>query len=178
MTATPITGAGTPNSSFAGSDGRYSVGGLAPGKYRVEFSSLCVLSPGGFVSQWFDGKTTRGQATPVTVASGKSTAGIDATLAADGGISGSVLVRRLAQGRGLRARLPEGRRHADGRRIRGQGELPDQRDSQPGQYAVEFTSGCGAASYRTQWFDGAASRSGATPVTVKVGSVTTAIDAH
>jgi hypothetical protein len=48
----------------------------------------------------------------------------------------------------------------------------------PGQYVVEFTGGCGVVSYRTQWFDGAASRSGATPVRLTAGSVTTAIDAH
>jgi hypothetical protein len=48
----------------------------------------------------------------------------------------------------------------------------------PGAYQVEFTAGCGAASYVTQWFDGAASRSGATPVTVTAGSVLPGIDAH
>jgi hypothetical protein len=136
-----------------------------------------VLSPGGFVSQWFDGKTTRGQATPVTVGSGKSTTGIDATLAVDGGISGSVLVGGSPRTGVCVLAFPK----AGGTPTAGESGAKGSyliKGLQPGQYAVEFTSGCGVASYRTQWFDGAASRSGATPVTVKAGSVTTAIDAH
>jgi hypothetical protein len=177
VTATPKTGAGLPGTSFARSDGTYSVGGLAPGKYRVEFSSLCVLSPGGFVSQWFDRKTTRGQATPVTVASGRKTAGIDATLVADGGISGSVRVAGSPRTGVCVLAFPK----AGGTPTAGESGANGSyliKGLSPGQYVVEFTSGCGVASYPTQWFDGAVSRTGATPVTVKAGSVTTAIDAH
>jgi hypothetical protein len=177
VTATPITGAGPPSSSFAGSDGVYSVGGLAPGKYRVEFSSLCVLSPGGFVSQWFDGKTSRGQATPVAVASGKSTTGIDAVLSADGGISGSVRASGVLKAGVCVLAFPK----AGGTPTVGVSGVKGSyliKGLSPGQYVVEFTGGCGVASYRTQWFNGAASRGGATPVKVTAGSVTTAIDAH
>jgi hypothetical protein len=48
----------------------------------------------------------------------------------------------------------------------------------PGSYDVEFTAGCGRASYATQWYDGKPSRSHATPVTVGAGTVTSGIDAN
>jgi hypothetical protein len=48
----------------------------------------------------------------------------------------------------------------------------------PASYVVEFTSGCGVASYATQWYNAAPARSSATPVPVTAGSVTQAIDAN
>jgi hypothetical protein len=48
----------------------------------------------------------------------------------------------------------------------------------PASYVVEFTSGCGTASYKTQWYNGVPIRSTATPVAVNAGSITQAIDAH
>jgi hypothetical protein len=45
-----------------------------------------------------------------------------------------------------------------------------------GRYQVEFTAGCGDARYATRWYRGATSRSGARPVIVSAGSVTTGID--
>jgi hypothetical protein len=47
-----------------------------------------------------------------------------------------------------------------------------------GGYSVEFTKGCGDASYLTQWYDGAASRARATTVTVTYGLLTDGIDAR
>ena len=44
-----------------------------------------------------------------------------------------------------------------------------------GRYQVEFTAGCGDARYATRWYLGA-TRSGARPVIVSAGSVTTGID--
>ena len=50
-------------------------------------------------------------------------------------------------------------------------------DLAPGQYRVEFSSGCGAAGYLTQWWQGAASRQKATLVDVTTGTATTGISA-
>jgi hypothetical protein len=178
VTATPQTGAGETSSAFSTFDGKYSVGGLAPGKYRVEFSSLCVLSPGGFVSQWFDGQATRGLATPVGVAAGKVTGPVDATLATDGAISGSVRVSGSARAGVCVLAFPRAGVQTptvgvtDGKGGYLIGGLS------PGRYVVEFTGGCGVASYHTQWFDGASSRSHATPVAVQAGRTTTGISAH
>jgi hypothetical protein len=178
VTATPESGAGEPATDFSTFDGKYSVGGLAPGKYRVEFSSVCVLSPGGFVSQWFDGKATRGLATPVGVAAGKATGPVDATLAADGSISGTVRVSGSARAGVCVLAFPRSGAQTptvgvtDGKGSYLIGGL------EPGRYVVEFTGGCGVASYHTQWFNGASSRSRATPVAVKVGRTTTDISAH
>ncbi|HET7013817.1 MAG TPA: hypothetical protein VFI65_07900, partial [Streptosporangiaceae bacterium] len=178
VTATPVTGAGEPAAGFSTFDGKYSVGGLAPGKYRIEFSSLCVLSPGGFVSQWFDGKATSGLATPVGVAAGKATGNIDATLAADGAISGSVRAGGSLKAGVCVLAFPKaggqtptvGVTDAKGSYLIG--------GLHPGQYVVEFTGGCGVKSYRTQWFKGSSNRNGAQPVVVKVGRATANINAH
>jgi len=178
VTATPKTGAGVPATAFSTFDGRYSVGGLAPGKYRIEFSSLCLLSPGGFVSQWFDGKATRGLATPVGVAAGKTTGPVDATLAADGAISGSVRASGSLKAGVCVLAFPKtggqtptvGVTDAKGTYLIG--------GLAPGRYVVEFAGGCGVKSYRTQWFNGSSSRNGAQPVVVKVGRTTANINAH
>ncbi|HET7013818.1 MAG TPA: hypothetical protein VFI65_07905 [Streptosporangiaceae bacterium] len=178
--ATPKTGHGAPLTTYSASDGRYEFGGLAPGKYRVEFSTLCLDSTGGFASQWFDHKSTSAKANLVSVPSDSVVVGIDARLAADGEISGSVQVSGSAKAGVCALALPKagvgsktptvGTTDAQGRYLIG--------GLAPGRYVVEFTAGCGVASYHTQWFDGASSRKSATPVAVKAGSVTTGIDAH
>lgn len=47
----------------------------------------------------------------------------------------------------------------------------------PGSYKVQFTSGCGATGYRTQWWQDAASISKAKTVTVASGVTTPSVDA-
>ncbi len=176
--ATPVTGAGVPGLAFTGSGGRYLLSGLAPGKYQVEFSSLCAFGSGGLVPQWFDGQPSQSAATPVTVPLGGAVTGIGATLAADGGISGTVLVSGspvagvcvLAYPRSGSGAPEVSETDAAGGYQLG--------DLVPGGYVVEFTSGCGVASYHTQWYNGAASRAKATKVTVSADSVTTMINAH
>jgi hypothetical protein len=176
--ATPKTGHGSPRIAFATADGKYSLAGLTPGRYRVEFSTLCLFSAGGFAPQWFDHKATSAHATPVGVSSGKITAGIDVRLAADGEISGSVKVSGSPRSGVCALAFPKAG-----------GKIPTVGDTDahgrylisgltPGRYVVEFTGGCGVASYHAQWFDGATSRSRATPVVVRSASVTTGISAH
>lgn len=47
----------------------------------------------------------------------------------------------------------------------------------PGSYTVQFSSGCGTTGLATQWWNGATSATGATPVAVKAGAIATGIDA-
>ncbi len=152
--------------------------GLAAGTYTVLFAPDCPASLGGFQPQWFDGQQSEAQATPVGVGPAGTHAGVGATLAADGGITGTVQVSDSpASGVCVIAYPASGTRRpavaetsADG--SYGISDLP------PGGYDVEFTAGCGASSYMTQWYNGAASKGAATPVVVTSGSVTQAIDAH
>ena len=157
--------------AFTNSTGRYVLGGLAPGKYGLEFSSLCAGGAGGFVD------AVRPQV--VAVASAATTSGVDATLVADGGISGTVRSAGSGAAGVCVLAWPA---------IKGNGDVPvvsltdAQGDYQvsglaPGSYVVEFT-GCGGSKFRTQWFDGVGARAGATPVAVTAGMVTGGIGAH
>lgn len=58
-------------------DGTYTVSGLATGSYKVQF----LTCDNGYVSQWYNGQTTQGNATPVSVIAPDPTSGIDGTLA-------------------------------------------------------------------------------------------------
>ena len=176
--ATPKTGRGPPGLAVTDGQGQYRMTGLAAGTYTVLFAPDCPASLGGFQPQWFDGQQREAQATPVGVGPAGTHAGVGATLAADGGITGTVQVSDSpASGVCVIAYPASGTRRpavaetsADG--SYGISDLP------PGGYDVEFTAGCGASSYMTQWYNGAASKGAATPVVVTSGSVTQAIDAH
>ncbi|MGI8761621.1 MAG: carboxypeptidase regulatory-like domain-containing protein [Jatrophihabitantaceae bacterium] len=83
-----------------GSDGTYTVTGLAPGSYYVCFdaSRSSGSSVGGYFDQCYSGYAWDGQtpptsstATVVPVSSGAVTAKVDATLAVAGGLSGTVV---------------------------------------------------------------------------------------
>ena len=67
--------------------GRYTLSGLRAGAYRVGFSTC---APSDLVSEFYNDKPTRALANPVTVAEGATTANIDARLAREGKIAGTV----------------------------------------------------------------------------------------
>jgi hypothetical protein len=168
--AMPKSGRGMAGLAVSGSGGRYRMGGLAPGKYLVTFTSLCPAGSGGFVPEGFSG--------PVQVSSGSTHGDVGATLAADGGIAGNVQVSGSPVAGVCVLAYP-----AAGTRAPAVAETGADGSYQigglaPASYVVEFTSGCGAASYATQWYNGAPSRNSATPVPVTTGSVSGAIDAH
>ena len=63
---------------FSALDGTWSVGGLPPGDFTVEFQA-----PGGFLSEYFDDAPNAASATLVPVVGGSDAGPIDAELAAD-----------------------------------------------------------------------------------------------
>ena len=82
----PVNG---PGSEFATTvRGRYTISGLSPGRYLVQFSD-CGDHP-RYGSQWYRGKTTAAFATPVKVRAGRTAAGINARLGVGGSVSGVV----------------------------------------------------------------------------------------
>jgi hypothetical protein len=78
---------GGPYPSLTGANGRYSIGGLPPGLYDVQFSDCGRLTHGG---QWYRRMPTQQSAAPVRVRPGGEATGINAVLAAGGSISGRV----------------------------------------------------------------------------------------
>ncbi|MGB8195454.1 MAG: Ig-like domain repeat protein [Acidimicrobiales bacterium] len=83
-------GSGTGTATSAG-NGTYSISGLPPDSYTVEFDPSCqgTVSTTAIV-QWYSGATKEVNATPVVVASGTATTNINASLSVDGSISGTI----------------------------------------------------------------------------------------
>lgn len=73
--------------AFADAGGHYSLGGLVPGDYTVDFRG-----PTGskFFEEWWNDQPTRATAVPIAVAAGQSVVNIDAELSTGASISGHV----------------------------------------------------------------------------------------
>ncbi|MDR2985702.1 MAG: carboxypeptidase regulatory-like domain-containing protein, partial [Nocardiopsaceae bacterium] len=176
--ATPKTGRGAPGLAVTDANGQYRMTGLAAGTYTILFAPDCAAGLGGFGQQWFKGQQSAALATPVGVAAGSTHGGVDATLTADGGITGTVQVSGSPESGVCVIAYP-----ATGTQRPALAETAANGSYRisslaAGSYDVEFKAGCGASTYTTQWYDGAAGRDAATPVTVTAGSVTQGIDAH
>jgi hypothetical protein len=131
------------------------------------------------VPQWYHAAAGPATATVVTVRADQNTPNINATLAADGGMSGTVTaaaggtplagvcVRAVprAAGRGASFAVSAAGSYSFAGLI-------------PGTYTVQFSSGCGASGYARQWWDGAASAATATIIDVKASAITTGINAE
>ncbi len=177
-----VFAAGTSNfvsSTPTASDGWYSVINLPAGSYDVEFASCTSLSP--YLVQWYSGATTQGASTAVTVLSGRTTTGINATLTpTTGSISGTVTDASSS---------PLGDVCVDAF-AHGSQSLVAEATSDPttgaytlaglpvGSYDIEFSGTyCGAYGYATQWYNGVASQTSATAVAVTLNGTTTGINA-
>jgi hypothetical protein len=66
-----------------GPDGRYLIGGLDTGSYRVKFSECHVHARPAVLTEFYDDADTLAQATPVAVTAGAATTSIDAQLATE-----------------------------------------------------------------------------------------------
>jgi hypothetical protein len=161
------------NYASVGLDGKYSITNLPPGTYDVYFADpTCSDNEPGLAPQWYLGKASERDATPVTV-SGVTT--VKAVLVDDGSISGSataggnplpgVCVAAIAPGSEPVYSVTSS---AGSYTITG---LP------AGGYRVEFSSGCGASGYRTQWWRDKPARQSAMLVKVTAGTTTTGVSA-
>ena len=91
-----------PTLGQTGTHGRYTISGLAPGQYLVDFG--CGSQDTRYADQWFDGAASAGSADLVSAAVGR-TGGINAVLQPAGSISGVITGKsRQAAGRRVRQR--------------------------------------------------------------------------
>ncbi len=166
-----------------GTDGTYTATGLAAGKYQVYFNDpFCLFGVPSLASQWYSGQPTQATADVVTVTTGGTTTGIDATLQPFGTITGTVTGpgQAAVSGECVTA-VPVGKDFA--------GFFPPEiaittatgsyslLEVQPGRYKLKFSTGCGDSGFKTQWWQNATSRATATVITVGAGAAVTGIDA-
>jgi hypothetical protein len=161
------------------SNGTYTISGLAPGGYDVEFAPNGCGS-GDWISQWWNDQASENNATAVTVTVGNDTGAVNAALQPGGSISGTV----TAAGGGPLGTLclglfPAGGGPAIGGVTNSDGSysftgLP------AGQYQMDFNQGqafCTYTGYIPQWWNDQSTQATANVITVTVGNNTGGINA-
>jgi Carboxypeptidase regulatory-like domain len=156
------------------STGDYSIAGLTPGEYAVEFWPLTV----NYVPQWYNGKSFAEMPDGVTVSSGADTPGIDAELMPGGEIKGRVVSDAPANPP-LKG-IPVIAFNLTGEEVleaetNANGEYSIDRVS-PGTYKVEFFDFAG--NYVTQYWNEESFWEEADTFTVAAEGVKTGIDAE
>jgi hypothetical protein len=182
VTATPPGPGG--GSATTASDGSYTISGLAPGPYSVEFATGCG-NTGNYAPQWWNGASSQTSGTPVQVSAGATASPIDAQLQAGGTVTG--MVTAAAGGAGLAgicvsvwntgSNGPNAQ--PSGTATTGSGGSYSVTGLGSNQYTVEFASGCGnAGDFVTQWWNGASTQQTATPFQLNAGFTMGSVDAQ
>lgn len=155
-------------------DGSYTVSGLPAGSYKVQFEG----SAAGAISQWYPGAPTFESATPVTLASGQSLTGVDASLVKGASISGRVTVPAGIDPSSVGVWITSTSYGPDWYSAYGQVGQDGSytvRGAPAGSYKIQFSGG--NSGVITQWHSGASSSETATPVTLTAGQDLTGINA-
>jgi hypothetical protein len=189
VTVEAFSGSVNEGSTTTAADGTYQVNNLAPGPFDVCFDASSATSPpsAGYVDQCYSGVVWDGSgaditgATAVAVTAGTTTSGINAVLAAGGGISGTVTDSAHSPLSGVSAKVFT----SLGSMLRSTTTAVDGTYSVIGLPAASYEvcfdgSGAGASDqcYSNVAWDGAASPVGvATQVVVTAGAVTGGINA-
>jgi hypothetical protein len=165
--------------STTNTQGGYTVSGLAPGEYKVEFSPTGGLN---YVAQFYNDKGSFAVAEAVQVSSGATTVGIDAALQESGEITGEVTTE-TGQGIGIIEVVvyeagAAGKKVAEAQTHEGGGYTVT--GLRAGEYVVEFYSGLPGSNgknYATQYYPGQSARSSAHPVKVAEGATVSGVNA-
>ncbi len=168
---------GTNQVGFAnvGSDGSYTISGLAPGSYTLQFSPAYNTN---YLGQYWNDAPTASAATSVTVASGDTDTGYNAVLAVGATVSGEVTTVD-APSVGLAGAqviaVDSSDNYVTGATADGNGDYSIV-GLAPGTYRIQFVPPYGD-SHASQFWKNSATFTKATPVTVSGTSATTGIDA-
>jgi Carboxypeptidase regulatory-like domain/Regulator of chromosome condensation (RCC1) repeat len=177
----------TRNGAFHGrcaqtkANGEYTISGLAPDEYTIEFSppSKSTLN---YIPQYYEGKSVSSEATPVPVTAGNTTPGIDAKLEVGGQISGEVT---SAEGAKKLAEIEVCASKADGSGFDERCALTNASGEYTisglasGKYNVEFTpSDKNTSNYISQYYKDVYSTSETTLVVVAAEQLTSGVDAE
>jgi hypothetical protein len=167
------------NAANAGLDGTFSITNLPPGQYRVHLGDPgCSLSEPSLAPQWYLNQTSESNGTLVSVSVGGTTKLSDVTLADDGSVTGSVTGPGGSPLPGVCvAATAAGVGSVPVYSVTGSAGGYSISDLPAGQYLVQFSSGCGASGYRTQWWHDKPTATAATLVAVTAATATTGISA-
>ncbi|HET7018632.1 MAG TPA: carboxypeptidase regulatory-like domain-containing protein [Streptosporangiaceae bacterium] len=193
VVAVPSNPDGSLQSVMAKADGSYVLPQITPGKYRVYFGDLfCTGFDDLFnqheattAPQWFQNQAAETAATTITVTSGHTNTGINATMHPYGTISGTIRTQsnRPVSGECVTAvpTVPQFDQAILDQPIPNVSAITTATGrytliALPGQYKIEFSTGCGDSGFATQWWKGASSAKTAQLVTVAYGT-TTGVDA-
>ena len=148
------TRTGISRRTFSATGGTYTITGVIPGSYDVEFSTGCG-NPGDYANQWWDEEPEPDLAVPVPVAAESTVQGINAVMGPAGEISGTVVLTNFG-GSGLAlicvtAVGTDGTLGFGSAITAGNGTYAIT-GLAPGSYVVEFSNGCGnSGDYVTQY---------------------------
>jgi carboxypeptidase family protein len=164
------------------SDGSYTISGLVPGSYTVEFSSdefdSGCGSAIGVVTQYYNDQPSSSTADLVNVTASQTTSGINASLVAAGSVTGTV----KAAGAGIggvcvSAEDPSQDYQTDSASTTASNGSYTITGLQPGKYIIKFDTTCDTtANYGIQYYPGVQLGS-ATLVTVTAATATTGVNA-
>jgi Carboxypeptidase regulatory-like domain len=166
--------------SVTDANGSYLATGLAPGSYQVYLGDpLCFLPVPDLAPQWYDNQPTQATANTITVTVGHTTSGINAGLEVDGTITGTVRGPSSAAVHGACiSAMPQISGALPILAVSATNGSYTLTDLLPGRYKVEFSSGCGATGYRSQWWRDASSRATASIITVSADQTVSGISAQ
>jgi IPT/TIG domain/Carboxypeptidase regulatory-like domain/Fibronectin type III domain len=158
-----------------GPNGEYSIPGLPPGEYIVEFTDP-PESDLNYVTQYYSAKTSFSEATRISLPALTTLYNIDAELSAGGRITGEVTNASTGAAiEGVLACAFSPSAEIGGCAITNHGGVYTIPGLAAGQYVVEFIGGPGG--YLAQYYDGSYIASEAQPVMVTVNATTATIDA-
>jgi hypothetical protein len=158
--------------------GSFTMRNLPAGKYLVFIGDPgCALQPDNLAPQWYLNASTPATATLVTVTQGATTKLASVTLSTNGGISGTVTGSGNAAIAGICVTATSPSAVAPVLAVTRAAGTYSVLGLTPGTYTVEFSSGCGASGYRTQWWDGKGAQRNATPISVTADTTTAGISA-
>lgn len=167
-------GGGAEACAYSNAGGEYSVAGLPAGEYTVSFNG----SASGYLTQYYNGRSSASEANLLTLTAGTTTSAVNAALEEGGRISGKVTdASSKAPVPGVEVYIyGAGSEPVTAAVTNPSGEYATEY-LLPGSYKVEFFSTAGA--YADQFYDDKAEAAKADPVTVTgAGHVTPDIDAE
>ncbi|MGZ6638798.1 MAG: carboxypeptidase regulatory-like domain-containing protein [Solirubrobacteraceae bacterium] len=175
VSATPTAGGGLGGSATTDASGDYDIAGLATDSYKVQFNTCGA--PGGYVTQWYEGKADFSSADPVSVTAPNTASGIDATLQNGGHITGHVQNTSSTALQGICVSATPGSGGGAGFATTDASGNYDIAGLLSGSYKIQFYSCGSTGGYITQWYNDKADGSTADAVPVTAPNSTSGIDA-